>query len=957
MSPYKTKLAPDYRDGVDRKLLKTIKNRFLQVNAERFERCNKGLSAKHQDILQVLPLLYHINHPLMPGYVSQDSPLGVSAYQPDKTALSIAKSFSQTFKFKSSSRQNEQIHAIYMMGSTGTLAHSESSDVDLWLCADPALSNDELAQLAEKARKIDDWANGLGLELHTFLMNAERFKQGKVDNQMDKESSGSAQHYLLLDEFYRTAILLAGRYPVWWLIPPDLEDDYEAKVELLLGKRFVKQKEVIDFGTAANIPKSELIGAGLWQLYKGLDSPYKSVLKILLAEVYAQELPESETLSQMFKRAVYDDELAIENLDPYLLVYQRLEAYLSNRREHKRLEIVQKSFYLKVAKKLSRPPTGRAASWQRKLLEKTVRSWGWPESKFRYLDARATWKVDEVLTERQALVAELSYCYRFLSQYSRTHGIRSSITAEDLNLLGRKLYANFQKKAGKIERVNPGIVSNLWEENLAIHHTSSSIIPSEHAGWLLYRNLGTDTDASFEVPLKKSSSMIELIAWLYFNGIISNSTRLSFIPGNTEYRLQELQNMIRALQQTVEVPLPPVKQASYIDAAKVTRVLLFINSGVDPMEALAEKGMQRLSDRTDVLDYSTDRVSLVRTIDQISINTWNEVSAYRYEVGDTLMQTLQSFLQVSHEQLGVSDCQLSVFCFCPQRASIIAKRVEGIFSEMHAAFFKDSEVRPVRYVLDMAGRHYIVQFVDDQFRYFSYASESELYKALMQSQRCFSPIIFDDLAQQGETLVRAVLPYNLPDMIQVFFYQHHEMFQLVVLDEHGSLLRLVMQGRDEMLLLSMLGECLYRMLEARQLSDMRLLGERMPGVTFNKISRSGDGSFRVRAVKDVPHYSVNEVQLHVTNEGYESNCDVMFQGVEFSHAQYGDQQYDALLHYARQQGVSDRVPFAVSEVVITDGSSQFSINSQYSAKTMETLRWFSKADRALYVASQKLKGV
>jgi adenylate cyclase class 1 len=844
-----------------------------------------------------------------------------------------------------------------MMGSTGTLAHSESSDVDLWLCVDPELEEGELALLSEKAKKIDDWANGLGLELHTFLMNAERFRKEQVDNRMDKESSGSAQHYLLLDEFYRTAILLAGRYPVWWLIPPDLEGDYQGKVELLLGKRFVKRQEVIDFGSAADIPKSELIGAGLWQLYKGLDSPYKSVLKILLAEVYAQELPEAETLSQVFKRAVYDDELGIENLDPYFLVYQRLESYLGRRREHKRLDIVQKSFYLKVAKKLSRSPAGRSPSWQRKLLEKIVRNWGWSDKKFRYLDSRSTWKVDEVMIERQALVAELSYCYRFLSQYSRAHGIRSSITAEDLNLLGRKLYANFQKKAGKIERVNPGIVGSLWEENLAIHHTSSSVIPSEHSGWLLYRDLGIDSDVSFEVALKKASSIIELLAWLYFNGIVSNETRLSFVPGRTGYRLQELQNMIRALQQTVDIPLPAVKQESYVNAAQTVQIILFVNVGVDPMEALAESGMQRLSERTDVLDYSTDRVSLVRTVDQISINNWNEVSAYRYEVGDTLMQTLQSYLQMCQAQLGDMDCQLSVYCFCPQRANIISKRVEEVFLGIKAAFFKGDEIISVRYVLDMGGRHYIVQFVDDQFRYFSYASESELYGALAQGPNSFSPIIFDEFAQTTETLVSTILPYNLPGQIQMFFYQHHETFQLIALDEYGSLLRLVLNGRDEMLLLSVLNECLQRMLETRQLSDMSSSGSQIPQVSFNKLSRVKDGSYRVRGVREIPHLAVNEVQLHVTNEGFRSSCDLSFQGVDFTYAEYGDQQYEALIHFARQHGVSDRLPFAISDVSITNGSSHFSISSEYSAKTMDTLRWFAKADKALNRASQKYKTV
>ena len=218
MSVFKNKLAPDFSDGVDRKLLKKVRDRFMQVNDDRLDKTYAGLAPRHQDVLLVLPLLYHVNHPLMPGYVARDAPVGVSAYEPDKKTISVARSFSQTFKFKSDNRNKPDVHDIYMMGSTGTLAHSEHSDVDLWLCHEPGLEEGLLNLLSEKAKKIDEWANSLGLELHTFLVDADKFKSGELTNKMDKESSGSSQPYLLLGEFERTAILFAGRYRIWWLI-------------------------------------------------------------------------------------------------------------------------------------------------------------------------------------------------------------------------------------------------------------------------------------------------------------------------------------------------------------------------------------------------------------------------------------------------------------------------------------------------------------------------------------------------------------------------------------------------------------------------------------------------------------------------------------------------------------------------------------------------------------------
>ncbi|KZY37484.1 hypothetical protein A3729_27860 [Oleiphilus sp. HI0043] len=98
---------------------------------------------------------------------------------------------------------------------------------------------------------------------------------------------------------------------------------------------------------------------------------------------------------------------------------------------------------------------------------------------------------------------------------------------------------------------------------------------------------------------------------------------------------------------------------------------------------------------------------------------------------------------------------------------------------------------------------------------------------------------------------------------------------------------------------------------------------------------------------------MSEVQVHVSSEGYQSNCDLSFQGMEFSNAAHGEQQYEALIHYANKQQVSDRLPLMVSEVLLSNHSSQFSVASSDSAKTLEVLRWFAKADKALHRAIQK----
>jgi adenylate cyclase class 1 len=69
--------TPGIDDGVDRKALKQIKQRFLQVNEARLARTRTALDARQQVFLDLLPLLFHVNHPMLPGYSSHQTPCGL----------------------------------------------------------------------------------------------------------------------------------------------------------------------------------------------------------------------------------------------------------------------------------------------------------------------------------------------------------------------------------------------------------------------------------------------------------------------------------------------------------------------------------------------------------------------------------------------------------------------------------------------------------------------------------------------------------------------------------------------------------------------------------------------------------------------------------------------------------------------------------------------------------------
>lgn len=304
MTAHVAPIALNFDEGIDRKTLRRLRDRFLAVNQQRWQRAHSALTYRQQMVLEILPLVFHTNHPALPGYQDADCPYGLSHYQPSPATLGAARRLARTFSVRDEGKRQADLDALFLMGSPGTLGHSVASDLDLWLCHRSDLSERGIRCLERKADRLSDWAASLGVELHVFVFCADDWRAGRQRAEVTGENCGSAQHYLLLDEFYRTSIHLGGRYPMWWLVPADQEDRYDECMRQLVDCRFIRGDEFIDFGPVSAIPEEEFLGAGVWQLYKGIDAPWKSILKLLLIECYAQT-SDQPLLSSVFKRAVY----------------------------------------------------------------------------------------------------------------------------------------------------------------------------------------------------------------------------------------------------------------------------------------------------------------------------------------------------------------------------------------------------------------------------------------------------------------------------------------------------------------------------------------------------------------------------------------------------------------------------------------------------------------------------
>jgi len=944
-------IRPDIDEGIDRKVLAQLRARFLKVNSGRLQRAMQALSTRQQMVLKLLPLLLHVNHPLLPGYVSGATPAGLSGFEPDDELLAEAQRLTRSFAYKPyRGKQALPLHGLFLMGSLGTVAQAEQSDMDMWLCHAPNLSAQELAELQKKCTLLENWAATLGAEAHFFLIDPERFTQGAREARLTSDDCGTTQHYLLLDEFYRTAIWLAGRTPLWWLVPVYEEQRYSHYTTTLLAKRFIRAEDVLDLGHLARIPPEEFIGAGMWQLYKGIESPYKSVLKLLLTEVYASEHPKVHCLSLRYKQAVFANQLDVDDLDPYVVVYRRLEEYLKARGEHERLELIRRCLYLKVDKKLSRPPRNNRKSWQRLLLERLTRDWNWDARQLAMLDSRSQWKVRQVSHERRMLVNELTYSYRFLSAFARSEQAGTSLNSRDLGILGRRLYAAFERKAGKVEFINPGIAPDLAEDILTLARTANPEAPEEHQ-WALYNGTIAAQDLEDFAPLKRARELIELLAWCRRNGVIDASTRLSLHPGASDLNDFELGNLLASLQQLIPLPLPPVDEAALQRASAPSEVLLLVNVGLDPLKQFSQLNVHMTTERIDALGYSGVRENLIQTIDQVSLNSWNELLVSRYDGPNALLDCLQDFLNALPP--GGQLPRLQVRCFCRNRAQAIAERVEELFRETLGSF-KAGQLN--RYLLRIRQRYHLLELVPGRVRQHELKDLAALVDYLGHDQPRYSELRLDRNALEGEDL-GLILASGQPHCIQVFYrlHEHNALAEISVLDEHNGLWRQQVPFYDEQSLLTPLQRFLQSVLYRRNALLPLDSPESAQQLDILYYQIQPDAPLRAQRLerRPAPSAPINhpfyDVQVIVEPAaGKRAHITLYCNHREFSELEYAGDLYAAVAeHILAQRAGGGRYPCYITDLDLS------AVLGEGQAQTVHYLRYKSRLEEALNHALQQ----
>lgn len=643
--------------------LEFAKTQISHLDRIRIRRALSGSSEEFQQVFQLISLLLHCNHPALPGYV-ENAPEGVyqftlSDYQqhylqsffPSAEQLQNALNFDRTFY---------AIHGVYCMGSSASICQTSSSDLDIWVCHCEELSHDEKAKLTEKAERLQQWAKSQEVDLNLFFMEQNRFRSLSYADVMTAENCGTTQYMLLLDEFYRSAIRLAGKPLLWQHLLVENEKDYDDEVARLIQDSQLCRQDWVDFGGLGSFSANEYFGAGLWHLYKGIDAPHKAVIKILLLEAYSYSYPHTDLISVQFKRELLTDQLEQpHNFDPYLAMLQRVTDYLTAQHDLQRLEAVRRCFYLKASEDMW---FYREVNWRFELLQDLTRQWGWSPELVDELGQRLFWKVKRVKQNYNKIVGLLMASYRHLVTFARKHKIDASIMPQDLNILMRKLYTAFEELPGKVNLLNLKISRDLSEPELTFIEVAESNNPEVKVGWYVVNQPPKASELSPFRYVEYSSSLNKLVAWAYFNGLLTEETAVYLSSQNVS--LDTLLEFIADLRAFFPIDPPQISHEALNHSCEIRQLAVIVNLTADPTKQLPPSKDSDIR-QSDLFSFGSTEQSLVGRVDLLYRNLWNEIRTLHFEGPNAILLALK-VLSNKIPRGSTSLQAVSVFCYSQQ---------------------------------------------------------------------------------------------------------------------------------------------------------------------------------------------------------------------------------------------------------------------------------------------------
>jgi adenylate cyclase class 1 len=521
--------------------------KFLKQNQFSLLTAFDIFQGKQADLFQIIPFLLHENIEF-PGIVPIDikTPSGIYDYLPSPETQEVLRRYIKKEQILARWSLNPLIEGVFTIGSTGSIAQTSDSDIDYWICINAQQFNPGAVKLLQKKLEMIEhlaW-KGFGTKVTFFLVDILKAKNNEFGDST-LESSGSAQSRLLKEEFYRTMIHVAGKIPLWSVLPTSISLHYYSTI-LANVSDIPSLMRYIDLGDIHAIPTSEYYGASIWQMFKWLKSPFKSVIKMALLEKYSYEYGKESLLCNKYKDEWMNSgtRLQLAQNDSYYILLNNLVRYFESSGDKDTVSLLLTCFFLKLGISKDSEIDKTVFGLRKILFEQCMLKWGWDKTRIFEIGGFKTWQYPDIAELSSFIEKFMIRKYKQINiSFEQNFKERFMISPEDRTVLGRKIFIEFSKQPGKVGKVLLISRSDRHFQGLQLKYVNDT---GKIGIWELI-NRNTRSRQIREESLSKAHTIEEIGAWLMNNGLYNKDTIVHLVPNPTYVTFDDIRKLFKTM--------------------------------------------------------------------------------------------------------------------------------------------------------------------------------------------------------------------------------------------------------------------------------------------------------------------------------------------------------------------------------------------------------------------------
>ncbi len=684
-----------------------------------------------REAIKSIPLLFHYGISSLALGLHEESPHGIFDYSPEQDVID---EFNRFWGLHISNKTHRQdvicIESLLAMGSFGTIAFKEGSDIDYWLIV---RDNTDRPALQKKCTVIENvYKTRFELEIHFFIMTRDEIYHNKFGS-VDNESAGSSLAVLLKDEFYRTATFFAGKIPAWFINGPELN---------------LLQDQLIDLGSLNDFSTDEIYGAAIWQILKGTSSPMKSIVKLSLIQYL---LSNKTTLSFPAVEIKTRSETVNAYVDPYLYLYKNILRYyheLSSKNVPpiSSLEDLMMDDTIKTLTKYKHHYLTCIAVYlsinkqyrTKELIKEIFDPMPFSQAFIKKLDDFTSWTINDYLILNKQAISFIFMIYQTIRENLQT--FKKQISDEDLTIISRKLASNLLKKPRKI--MSYSILPVQPNEKIFI-------INELKKGYNLYKNTVLENNLLFS-----TESIVAVAGWMIKNNFEIQHIQLRINSPTGRLNKKTFEFIYEKIQRFL-LSLPHSRSEAFLTSPVIVSLFVFVN-------------------------FFNNEGNVLHDAQALVVNSWGELielSDYQNPVKMLLEQIMPDLCDTSD----ITICFLDSYHEKPEITHNINVMLEPI-----RMLFGSSDKLAV-WLTEYKGVLYLFVLKNKKLTVSKYASVGEVISELGSFEKAISKTISVDKSNPALALVYCIYGNTPNGEVCIYLTESAGSGVLFLIDENRSL--------------------------------------------------------------------------------------------------------------------------------------------------------------------------